>query len=121
MNPSDDQPPNKCPSLKEGSCVPRLDNPAKCVNCGLIFPFELKIDGDDPVNHPPHYSGIPAQCSSCGEFIECIDVVRHLGFNLGNAIKYVWRADFKGKPIEDLEKAAWYLADEIKRRKGEEK
>ena len=37
-------------------------------------------------------------------------------FNLGNAIKYIWRADLKGKPIEDLEKAIWYINREIERR-----
>jgi hypothetical protein len=40
-----------------------------------------------------------------------------MGFNLGNTIKYVWRADLKNDAIEDLEKAAWYLAREIERRK----
>jgi hypothetical protein len=39
-----------------------------------------------------------------------------MGFNLGNAIKYIWRADEKGNSIEDLKKAAWYIADEIKKR-----
>jgi hypothetical protein len=65
------------------------------------------------VNHPAHYrhpSGI-----------ECIDVVRHMGFNLGNVVKYIWRCDGKGAPIEDLEKALWYLRDEIERRKRAER
>jgi hypothetical protein len=43
-----------------------------------------------------------------------------MGFNLGNAIKYIWRADEKGKRIEDLEKAVWYLTDEIQKRKNED-
>jgi hypothetical protein len=38
-------------------------------------------------------------------------------FNLGNVMKYIWRADLKGKDIEDLEKAAFYLQDEIELRK----
>lgn len=62
----------------------------------------------DPVNHPPHYQ------STAG--IECIDVVEHLSFNVGNAIKYLWRADDKGDPIENLRKAAWYVEREIARR-----
>lgn len=80
-------------------------------------PFE-----PDPVDHPPHYTSSPAKCSGCGKPIECIDVTRHLMFDPGNVIKYVWRRYFGGKAgedeIEGLRKAAWYLADEIKRLGG---
>mgnify|MGYP000988766731 CR=1 FL=1 len=65
---------------------------------------------NDPVNHPAHYNNIPG--------IECIKVVRHMNFNRGNAVKYIWRADDKGDPIENLRKAIWYLEDEIKRLQG---
>lgn len=64
----------------------------------------------DPVNHPKHYTSHPSG-------VECIQVTRHMGFNLGNAVKYIWRADEKGNAIQDLEKAAWYIADEITKRK----
>lgn len=64
---------------------------------------------DDPVNHPKHYTKHPSG-------VECIQITRHMGFNLGNAIKYIWRADLKGNAIEDLRKAIFYLEDEIKRR-----
>lgn len=69
----------------------------------------------DAVNHPDHYNALAAVCSECGNPIECIDIVRHLNFDLGNAIKYIWRAGQKDPEteIEDLKKAAWYLADEI--------
>ena len=67
---------------------------------------------EDPVNHPNHYCSHPSG-------VEAIDITRHMCFNLGNVIKYVWRADLKGSCIQDLEKAAFYLADEIKLRKGE--
>jgi len=67
---------------------------------------------NDPVNNPKHYT-------SHASGVECIQITRHMGFNLGNAIKYIWRADEKGKRIEDLEKAVWYLTDEIKKRKNE--
>ena len=60
------------------------------------------------VNHPEHYNHIPD--------IECIDVIEWFNFNIGSAIKYLWRVDFKGKPVEDLEKAAWYIQREIERR-----
>lgn len=62
----------------------------------------------DPVNHPKHYTQHPSG-------IECIQITRHMGFNLGNAIKYLWRADLKNGN-EDLEKAVWYINDEIKKR-----
>lgn len=61
------------------------------------------------VNHPKHYNEHPSG-------IECIDVVEHMGFNLGNAVKYIWRCDLKFVTIEDLEKAIWYIQREIKRR-----
>jgi len=63
----------------------------------------------DPVRHPRHYTSHPSG-------VECLDIVRHMGFNLGNAIKYIWRADLKGAAIQDLEKARFYIDDEIRRR-----
>jgi hypothetical protein len=62
----------------------------------------------DPVKHPPHYVAHPSG-------VECIEITRHMGFNLGNAVKYIWRASLKGKQIQDLKKAAWYIQDEIER------
>lgn len=69
----------------------------------------------DPVNHPPHYNNSQAKCE-CGRRIECIDVTRHLAFNVGNAMKYLWRCELKGNTLEDLKKAAWYIQDEISKR-----
>ncbi len=71
----------------------------------------------DNVNHPKHYTSLPSRCK-CGEPIECIDVTRHMSFNIGNAVKYAWRCDLKDEPIQDLEKAIFYLNDEIIRRKN---
>jgi len=62
----------------------------------------------DIVNHPDHYVQVPE--------IECIEVAGHFNFCLGNAIKYIWRADHKGDPEEDLRKAIWYLHREIEMR-----
>ena len=45
--------------------------------------------------------------------IECIQVTRHMGFNVGNAIKYLWRADHKENAVQDLRKAAWYVLDQL--------
>ena len=48
--------------------------------------------------------------------IECIDVVEHMSFNLGNAIKYLWRSGLKTEDYEkDLRKAIWYIEREIVR------
>lgn len=67
----------------------------------------------DMVNSPPHYK---AHASG----VECITVTEHMSFCLGNAVKYIWRADEKGKTIEDLEKARWYLDREITLRQAKE-
>lgn len=66
----------------------------------------------DAVNKPRHYNDHPSG-------IECIQVTEHFNFNLGNVIKYIWRADLKGFDIQDLEKAAWYLKREIEKRKSD--
>jgi len=70
---------------------------------------EITNPVDDPVNHPKHYTQHPSG-------VECIAVTEHMGFCLGNAVKYIWRADLKHDAIEDLKKARWYLEREIMRR-----
>ena len=77
---------------------------------------KLRMEGDrqiemfepkpDAVNHPAHYKvgGI--------ETIDFIEA-KKLGYNLGNVIKYLTRADHKGNKLEDLRKAQWYLTREI--------
>lgn len=64
---------------------------------------------EDKVNHPNHYTSHPSG-------VECIQITEHMGFNLGNAIKYIWRADLKGDAIEDLKKAEFYIKREIDKR-----
>ena len=72
----------------------------------------------DNVNHPAHYTWLKDLCG-----IEVIDITRHMDFCLGNAAKYILRAGHKkdasltdtDKQIEDLNKAIWYIQDEIKR------
>ena len=63
----------------------------------------------DLVNDPPHYK-------TGG--IETIDYIeaKELNFHLGNAVKYISRANHKGTPIEDIRKAIWYLERELERR-----
>ncbi len=68
---------------------------------------------NDPVRHPAHYTSHPSG-------IECIQVTEHLPFCIGNAIKYLWRCDDKHDDIQDLQKAAWYIDREIRRRKRNE-
>lgn len=69
---------------------------------------------NDPVNHPTHYTSHPSG-------VECIEITRHMGFNTGNAMKYVWRADLKHADggLEDLRKAEFYIKDEIAKRERE--
>lgn len=64
----------------------------------------------DIVNNPAHYTAHPSG-------VECIEITRHMNFNLGNVYKYVWRAGLKDKTktIEDLRKAVFYIQDEIRR------
>jgi len=64
----------------------------------------------DNINHPQHYTSHPSG-------VECIDIIEHFNFNVGNAIKYLWRAGRKGDAIEDLEKAKWMVEREIQRLK----
>lgn len=74
-------------------------------------PPAMTATAHGPVNHPAHYTAHPSG-------VECITVVEHMSFNVGNAIKYLWRADLKGSALEDLEKAAWYVRREIERRRA---
>lgn len=57
---------------------------------------------NDTVNHPKHYNSHPSG-------VECIDIIEHFSFNIGNAIKYLWRSGMKGDALEDLKKARWYV------------
>lgn len=72
-------------------------------------------DPEEKVNHPRHYNALPACCLECHAPIECIDVVEHFGFNIGSAIKYLWRHPHKGAASEDLKKAIWYIQREIEK------
>jgi len=89
-----------------GQCGRELHGTAVCL---CWTGMRLPIQDHDPVNHPRHYTSHPSG-------VECIQITEHLSFCVGNAIKYLWRADLKNG-TEDLEKAAWYIAREIDRRK----
>lgn len=85
-----------------------------------LVPDEQKPEPvHDEVNHPSHYTSHPSG-------VECIEIVRHMPFNVGNAIKYIFRRDNKDDRKTNLQKAIWYINDEIRRRifwevPGEEK
>jgi hypothetical protein len=69
--------------------------------------------GSQEVTNPLHYTSDPSG-------VECIEITRHRNFNIGNAFKYLWRAGLKdeSKTIQDLEKAIFYIKDEIHRLQG---
>ena len=76
---------------------------------------------NDNVNHPSHYTQGPVH-DRCGEVVECITVTEGMNFNVGNAVKYLWRCDAKDNgqhAVQDLEKARWYITREIERRQYE--
>ena len=61
------------------------------------------------IHHPKHYSEHPSG-------VECIQIAQWFNYNLGNVIKYVWRAGLKTEnPLQDLHKAAKYIEFEIER------
>lgn len=72
-----------------------------------------KQNKKEEVNHPEHYN----------KGIEAIDIIESWGlnFSLGNAIKYITRAPYKGTELKDLKKAEWYIQREIKRLENLEK
>lgn len=108
----------KCKKCKDGKKHEYAEN-CWCLECDVFriekmrnLPFYKKygrmISGKDDINHPEHYT-------SHKSGIECIEITEWFSFTLGNAIKYIWRADLKNG-VEDLKKAVWYLEREIKRR-----
>ena len=95
--------------------LPELCQSAACYTTSSSVAGEREsADATDPVDHPTHYEGFP--CPGCGRRVECIDVIEGLGlgYRLGNALKYLWRAGRKGSRVQDLRKAGWYIAREVK-------
>lgn len=101
--------------IKEGKGLPPIYECEGCANIAAqkisgktCTDVECEIWGNhDPVNHPSHYT--------FGN-IEVIDYMKDklssdefYGFCIGNCIKYISRAKHKGKTLEDLKKAEWYL------------
>lgn len=92
----------------KGAATPRFRRGTKAPSPIVELDGEApKFKPNDPVNHPNHYTD---------GGIECIDAIRasmttdeFRGMLKGNAMKYLWRYRLKGNPVQDLEKAAWYL------------
>ena len=70
-----------------------------------IFAEEEDVD---VVNNPEHYNTGNIECIDAIE--ESMSSVAFKGYLKGNCMKYLWRYDYKGKQVEDLQKAQWYLA-----------
>lgn len=66
---------------------------------------------DDVVNHPAHYTSHPSG-------IEAIEITQYESFLIGNVLKYVLRAPYKGSELQDLQKAQWYLNKRIEQLNG---
>lgn len=98
-------------------CGRPLDYP-NCPDCEYnIGPGDIKVDikvndKEDNVNNPKHYNSHPSG-------VKCIEIVEWMSFNLGTAMTYIWRCNDKyDDPIEDLQKAIWYLNREITKVRG---
>ena len=97
---------NNCKICKSSNIKQILGTSYKCESCGDHFTIydhplaepnivHVSIEKAENVNHPKHYNAHPSG-------IECIDVGEHMSFNLGNAVKYIWRCDLKKDAIEEI-------------------
>ena len=75
--------------------------------------INVSIDNikNDSVEHPSHYTQHPSG-------VECINIIKHMNFCMGSAIKYIWRADLKENAVQDLKKAIKFLKFEIEKREN---
>ena len=91
--------------------IGKTDDPDKWRVCEMVEISQIPAAPAIPcaVNHPSHYTAHPSG-------VECIQITEHMGFNLGNALKYIWRADLKDDAVEDMRKAIFYLNREIAKR-----
>ena len=95
--------------LKSAASKSKQDKWARSNRPSTLVPsavMSMAVYADDMVNHPPHYK-------TGG--IETIDFIeaKNLGYNLGNVVKYISRADYKGDRLENLKKAQWYMNREV--------
>ncbi len=108
--------PNRLEHLAACHLIPRLAlDRWRTVPLDVLFypdkfeEYHESLPTNDDVNHPSHYTSHPSG-------VECITITEHHNFNVGNAIKYLWRAGLKDDvPVKDLQKAVWYIQREIER------
>ena len=63
----------------------------------------------EQIDHPNHYNNHPSG-------VECIEIVEHMPYNIGNAVAYLWRYQDKHEdPTLDLKKAMWHIQREIEK------
>lgn len=94
----------------------KMQEVANAPQKGSVCCDTIATSNNDRVDHPHHYTWLKDLCG-----IEVIDIIRHMDFCLGNAIKYILRAGHKSeegmsdldKTIEDLKKAVFYINDKI--------
>ena len=92
----------------------RLRNQHPPIDDALMFRYvqeaekELEEEEEDMVGSPKHYNTGNIECIEAIE--ESMSSVAFKGYLKGNCMKYLWRYDYKGKQVEDLQKAQWYLA-----------
>lgn len=98
--------------LYDSDCELKFDGVCACTadEWAAAVDSMPKKDSINPSHYKDHPSGI-----------ECIQITEHMGFCLGNAMKYIWRADLKHDDggIEDLKKAQWYINREVEKRQGQ--
>ena len=94
-----------CPTLIASGAICTCGAWKRAVADQLLAADNALSTKADAIN-PGHYRGHPSG-------VECIQITEHMNFNLGNAVKYIWRADEKGDPVENLKKARWYIDREI--------
>ena len=68
----------------------------------------LRDEEEDVVNNPDHYNTGSIECIEAME--ESMTPEAFKGYLKGNSMKYLWRYEYKGKQVEDLQKCQWYLA-----------
>lgn len=95
----------RCPGVRIRRSI-YCTTPEVCRNASQETSETLTFDRPTSVDNPSHY-----RVGTSG--VECIEIIRHLSFNLGNSIKYLWRLGNKDEDANELKKAIWYLVDEI--------
>ena len=71
------------------------------------YAAEAEKEAEDMVTAPRHYNTGNIECIDAIE--ESMSSIAFKGYLKGNCMKYLWRYDYKGKQVEDLKKAGWYL------------